>query len=60
MDPRWSKLIETIPMAINSADNPHWVDHSQPKPKTESGYIVGGSNYERIFSSKKISRFYLQ
>jgi len=53
MDPRWAKLIETVPMAINSADSQHWVDHSQPMPKTESGYAVGGSNYERIFRAKK-------
>lgn len=53
MDPRWSKLIETIPLALSSANSPHWVDHTIPMPETESGYQVGGSNYERIFRAKK-------
>lgn len=53
MDPRWSKLIETVPLAINSANSKHWVDHSAQMPITESGYAVGGSNYVRIFRAKK-------
>ena len=47
-DPRWSKLIETIPMAIDTSNSQHWLDKRIPAPKTENGYSVSGSNYERI------------
>ncbi|MCH9646130.1 MAG: hypothetical protein K0U08_05765 [Proteobacteria bacterium] len=47
-DPRWAKLIETIPLAMDTSNSMHWLDRSQSVPKTESGYEVKGSNYERI------------
>ncbi len=47
-DPRWSKLIETIPLAMDTSNSMHWLDRSQEAPKTESGHEVKGSNYERI------------
>lgn len=47
-DPRWAKLIETVPLAIDSSNSQHWLDRSMPAPKTSSGYEVKGSNYERI------------
>jgi len=47
-DPRWAKLIETIPLAMDTSNSMHWLDRSQKAPKTESGHEVKGSNYERI------------
>jgi hypothetical protein len=47
-DPRWAKLIETIPLAMDTYNSMHWLDRSQKAPKTESGHEVKGSNYERI------------
>ncbi|MBC8146976.1 MAG: hypothetical protein H8E98_03190 [Bacteroidetes bacterium] len=47
-DPRWAKLIETIPLAMDTSNSMHWLDRSQEAPKTESGHEVKGSNYERI------------
>jgi len=47
-DPRWAKLIETIPLAIDTSNSMHWLDKSQEGPRTESGHEVKGSNYERI------------
>ena len=47
-DPRWAKLIETIPLAINTSNSQHWLNSEFEAPKTESGYEVKGSNYERI------------
>ena len=47
-DPRWVKLIETIPLAMDTSNSMHWLDRSQKAPKTESGHEVQGSNYERI------------
>lgn len=52
-DPRWSKLFETIPMALNTSNSLHWLNRSLPGPKTESGYEVRGSNYERVAWAKK-------
>jgi len=47
-DPRWAKLIETIPLAIDVSNSQHWLNKDFPAPKTESGHEVKGSNYERI------------
>jgi hypothetical protein len=47
-DSRWEKLFETIPMAVNTSNSLHWLNRSLPGPKTESGYEVIGSNYERV------------
>ncbi len=47
-DSRWEKLFETIPMAINTSSSLHWLNKSLPGPKTESGYEVKGSNYQRV------------
>lgn len=49
-DPRWVKLTETIPVAINTAaSNMHWRDSSLfPAPIVASGSLTGNSNYMRI------------
>jgi hypothetical protein len=47
-DPRWVKLLETVPLAVNTSNSLHWLDRSLPAPRTESGHSVAGSNYERI------------
>jgi hypothetical protein len=47
-DPRWAKLIETIPLAMDTSNSMHWLDRTQKAPETESGHEVKGSNYERI------------
>jgi len=52
-DPRWGKLIETIPVAIETAQSHHWINKALPAPRTKSGYEVSGSNYERVAWSKK-------
>jgi len=56
-DPRWSRLIETIPVAIDSAEDDHWIDRRAPKPVTESGHVVTGSNYSRIVYAIKSAKF---
>lgn len=60
MDPRWSKLIETVPMAIDTSSSQHWLDRSLPQPKTEGGHEVGGSNYERIAWAMKSLNFIIE
>jgi len=52
-DPRWGKLVETIPLAIDTSKSDHWINKSLPAPKSSSGYEVAGSNYERIAWAKK-------
>jgi len=52
-DPRWGKLKETIPLAINTSSSRHWVNENLDAPKTKSGYEVKGSNYERVAWAKK-------
>jgi len=47
-DPRWSKLIETIPLAMDTSSSQHWLNENLDAPKTESGHEVKGSNYKRI------------
>ena len=58
-DPRWAKLIETIPLAVNTSNSQHWLDRRFEPPKTESGYEVKGSNYERIaWAAKSLEYIY--
>jgi len=52
-DPRWGKLIETVPVALDTANSEHWINDSLPPPKSSSGFEVAGSNYERIAWAKK-------
>ena len=47
-DSRWGKLLETIPLAMDTSNSPHWLNKNFNAPKTESGYEVKGSNYLRI------------
>jgi hypothetical protein len=49
-DPRWVKLTETIPVAMNTAaSNMHWRDSSLfSAPIVASGSLAGNSNYMRI------------
>jgi O-antigen ligase len=58
-DPRWSKLIETIPLAVDTSNSKHWLDKKFEAPKTKSGYTVSGSNYERIaWAAKSLEYIY--
>ena len=49
-DPRWIRLTETIPVAVDTAaSNMHWRDPSLfPAPTVASGSLAGNSNYMRI------------
>ena len=47
-DPRWAKLVETVPVAVTSSEDESFLDPAAPILKTESGYEVTGSNYTRI------------
>lgn len=47
-DPRWAKLVETVPVAVTSSEDESFLDPAAPTLKTESGYEVTGSNYTRI------------
>lgn len=47
-DPRWQRLFETIPHALN-IDHPSWVDSERyPYPILSDGAIVERSAYERV------------
>jgi len=59
-DPRWAKLIDTIPLAMDTSNSMHWLDRSQEAPKTESGYEVKGSNYERIAWAMKALEYSIE
>ncbi len=59
-DPRWAKLIETVPLAIDTSNSMHWLDRSQEAPKTESGHEVKGSNYERIAWAMKALEYSIE
>jgi len=52
-DPRWGKLVETVPVALDTANSEHWINASLPPPKSESGFEVKGSNYQRIAWARK-------
>ena len=56
-DPRWAKLIETVPVAVSSSDEEHWLDPTAEIPKTESGHEVSGSNYTRIVYAVKSFKY---
>ena len=48
-DPRWSSLLETIPVAIYSADEKVWIDPKATRVVTKSGREISqSSNYQRI------------
>jgi hypothetical protein len=48
-DNRWSSLIETIPIALDTENNKHWLDRDKyPIPTLSDGSNVSGSNYERM------------
>jgi hypothetical protein len=47
-DPRWSTVIETIPIAFDTDTYRYWTDRSIALPKLSNGKQVGISNYERI------------
>ena len=59
-DPRWSKLIETIPVAVISSEDSSFIDPSAPVLKTESGYEVTGSNYTRIVYAIKSLKYIIE
>ena len=58
-DPRWIKLTETIPVAINtSSSNMHWRDPSLfSAPKVKSGSLAGNSNYMRIAWARQSAHY---
>lgn len=48
-DPRWARLSETIPHAINARTHPSWIDAERyPYPILSDGQIVERSAYERV------------
>ena len=56
-DPRWAKLVETVPVAVSSSEDSSFIDPSAPVLKTESGYEVTGSNYTRIVYAIKSFKY---
>ena len=52
-DSRWSTLIETIPISLDTEVNLYWQDRNNPIPKLSDGSKVSASNYERIAWAKK-------
>ena len=56
-DPRWAKLVETVPVAMSSSDDESFIDPAAPVLKTVSGYEVTGSNYTRIVYAIKSFKF---
>lgn len=58
-DPRWIRLTETIPVAIDtSASNMHWRDPSLfPAPRVKSGSLAGNSNYMRIAWARQSAHY---
>lgn len=48
-DTRWKTLIDTIPIAMDTKANKHWLNKKKYKiPKLENGKDVSGSNYLRV------------
>jgi len=48
-DNRWSSLIETIPIALDTQNNKAWIDRKKYSyPKLSNGQVVSPSNYERV------------
>ena len=56
-DPRWAKLVETVPVAVTSSEDESFLDPAAPVLKTESGYEVTGSNYTRIVYAVKSLKY---
>jgi len=56
-DPRWAKLVETVPVAVTSSGDASFIDPGAPVLKTESGYEVTGSNYTRIVYAIKSFKY---
>jgi len=52
-DKRWTKLLETIPIAFETETHLFWQDHKKPIPKFDDGSDVSGSNYLRLAWAKK-------
>lgn len=49
LDPRWQRLAETLPYAVNSAAHPSWLDSERyPWPRLSDGDLVEISAYERV------------
>jgi O-antigen ligase len=48
-DSRWSSLIETVPIAMDTKTHKYWLNKDKyKKPKLANGEVVSTSNYERI------------
>jgi hypothetical protein len=61
MDPRWQKLVDTIPLALDTRTHLGWLD--EPKyglPTLPDGSPVEGSAYQRIAAIKVGSELVLQ
>ena len=56
-DPRWAKLVETVPVAVSSSEDESFIDPGAPVLRTESGYEVTGSNYTRIVYAIKSFKY---
>ena len=47
-DSRWSTLIQTVPIALDTKNNRNWIDSKESLPKLNNGTTVSDSNYKRI------------
>ena len=52
-DARWSSLIETIPIALDTENNSYWMGDNTKIPSLANGEIVKPSNYMRIAWASK-------
>ena len=59
-DPRWAKLVETVPVAVTSSEDASFIDPAAPVLKTVSGYEVTGSNYTRIVYAIKSFKYIIE
>lgn len=63
-DKRWSTLIQTIPIALDTTHHKAWLYHkinsSYPYPKLPNGKTVNPSNYERVAWAYEGSKLILE
>ena len=59
-DPRWAKLVETVPVAVTSSSDASFINPAAPVLKTESGFEVTGSNYTRIVYAIKSFKYIVE
>lgn len=52
-DPRWQKLSDTVPIALDTETNRTWLTMDQNYPKMANGEMVDASAYERLAWAKE-------